>query len=289
MEIESPNRAYRILQRLMSEPQEEIFLCKESGKEEQKQYLVIEVRDSVLAYSVIPMFLSWHGEEGFQDYIECFNYQGMLYLVFLHDTVKSLEEQMQKKQFLLSERLLVIKGILSNAILQSLPTPILWEILQYQNILVADDLTVHFEYTLLMLDVYSGITFHDIQERLGNLLKAMFEEELEERSLPELAKFIQALEGERYEKLIDLYHDYNELCSSLLIKVKEGRVKPQRIWFQIWETVKVIAGRIKSYVIALVVIILAFYLIHTLVNHTNDATEKTVFHYIGNITIDTQE
>lgn len=289
MQIESPKRVYRVIQRLMSETRETVFLCKENGREENKQYLVIEICDSSLAYSIIPMFLSWKEDKGFLDYIECFNSQGMLYLSFLYHPEKSLEEQMQKKQLVLTERLLIVKGILSNAILQSVPTPILWEVLQYQNILVADDLTVNFDYLLLMMEVYQNITFRDVQDRFRELLCSMFTEELENRSLPELDPLLLRLKEYKYEQLIQIYQDYNELCTELLIKIKEGRVKPRRLWFTIWEFIKDVYQKIKIYIIALIVILLTLYFIHTLVNRSNDAKEKTVFYYIGNVTIHTEK
>lgn len=231
-----------------------------------KRYTVACVNDLELARKLVPVTTKGNVNYTFKDFHASFNAEGKYYAIFSHASGKTLQQAMEKGNYNLQERLLLMKNIFAQVFLLNMPECFLYEVLRKDNIVVGDDLSVRFNYFFTEVDYYWKVQEKDCISRVNGLVQEMFAKELEQKSSRELMKFARDLETGRFAYLWDGYVAYDNIYETVLTKSERQEVKPGRIWWRAWEKLKKAFPTIRAVLAAALIVSAAVYLLLTLPN-----------------------
>lgn len=285
MRIFSLKHTYYVVQQLFKNDDYDIFFCLEEEDEGKNEYTIIRIWNQALSYPIIPIFMDMMEQNSMDDFKECFSDGGSFCLVFCRYHAPLLAARLSKEHLSLSERLIIAEHLLERIIILNMPEFLLKDVLQIENIVVTDDLSVQFNYLLNGLLKEKEKSSQLIVQRLADVMKQLFERELTDQSSKELTKFIQSIQEKNEIEFLELYRSFHELSELLSSKDLAGEVKPRRIWFRIWDRIKKSAKILKAVASVLIIVLVAVYLVYTWIHQKPDTMEKTVFHYIGDVEI----
>lgn len=289
MRIFSLKHTYHVVQRLIKNEDFEIFFCLEEEDERKNEYTVIRIWNQSLSYPVIPCFMDMMEQSSMDDFLECFSDEGAFCLIFRRYHEPLLFNKLAEEPLSLAERLVIGESLLKHIVLLNMPNFLLREVLRPENVVVANDLSVHFNYYVQSFSEDKAEDGPIIVKRLSEILQRLFLQEITDQSSKELTKFIQSLEEKKNVDYLELYRNFNELSQLLSQKDLAGEVKPKRIWFRIWDRMKKGLKYLKAVAYALVLVIVSLFLVYTLIHREPKNLDKTVFHYIGDINIGTED
>lgn len=195
---------------------------------------------------------------------------------------------MDKGNYRLQERLLLMKNIYAQIFLLNMPECFLYEVLRKDNIVVDDDLGIRFNYYFTEVDYYWKVQEKDCMNRMTGLVYELFARELEQKSSRELMKYARDMEEGRFAYLWDCYVAYDNIYETVLTKSEQQEIKPGRIWWRAWEGMKKLFPTVRTVLAVALIASAAIYLLLTLPNPV--LSDKGVtFNRIGTLEINGRE
>lgn len=266
----------------------ELFAACDAAKREGARYTIACVNDMELARKLVPVTTKNNTSCTFKDLHDSFNADGRYYIVFSHADGRSLQQAMDKGNYSLQERLLLIKNIYAQIFLLNMPECFLYEVLRKDNIVVDDDLGIRFNYYFTEVDYYWMVQEKDCMIRMAGLVHELFARELEQKSSRELMKYARDMEEGRFAYLWDCYVAYDNIYETVLAKSEKQEIKPGRIWWRAWEGMKKIFPKVRTVLAVALIASAAIYLLLTLPNPV--LSDKGVtFDRIGTLEINKKE
>lgn len=230
------------------------------------QYTVARVNDMELARKLIPVTTRKNINYTFKDFRTSFNADGKYYVVFSYASGRNLQQVLEKGNYNLRERLLLMKNIFAQIFLLNMPQCFVYEVLRKDNIVVGEDLSVRFNYFFTEVDYYWQVREKDCMNRLCGLIREMFAWEIEQKSSHELIKFVRDMEEGHFAYLWDSYVAYDNIYESVLTKSEQQELKPGRIWWRAWERLKLMFPKIRAVLAVALIVAAALYLLLHLPN-----------------------
>lgn len=286
MVINTLRHNYYVIHKLADDKDFETFLCSEQDSEASQRYSVARLKDKELTYKLITVFTELMKNSAFEDYYECFSKDGYLYLVFTHHAEPLLINKLKNERCELKERLEIGKRLLERVILLDMPDFILCDALADHNVMVSSSLEVQFNYILSDIGQFDKIGIREIGHRLWALYSHLFEYELSLEASADIKGFIDYLQGQQYQSIFNVYEKYEKLYEKLNGMNKLESIKPNTFLFRLWERIKGLAKYIKPVVSVIVVLLIAAYLIYTILHKKVDAALVSNFDRIGTVTIE---
>lgn len=266
----------------------ELYAACDATKREGARYTIACVNDMELARKLVPVTTKNNTSYTFKDLHDSFNADGRYYIVFSHADGRSLQQAMDKGNYSLQERLLLIKNIYAQMFLLNMPECFLYEVLRKDNIVVDDDLGIRFNYYFTEVDYYWMVQEKDCMNRMAGLVHELFARELEQKSSRELMKYARDMEEGRFAYLWDCYVAYDNIYETVLAKSEQQEIKPGRIWWRAWEGLKKIFPKVRMALAVALIASAAIYLLLTLPNPV--LSDKGVtFNRIGTLEINEKE
>lgn len=266
----------------------ELYAACDTAKREGTRYTIACVNDMELARKLVPVTTKNNINCTFKDLHDSFNADGRYYIVFSHADGRSLQQVMDKGNYSLQERLLLIKNIYAQIFLLNMPDCFLYEVLRKDNIVVDDDLGIRFNYYFTEVDYYWMVQEKDCMNRMAGLVHELFARELEQKSSRELMKYARDMEEGRFAYLWDCYVAYDNIYETVLAKSEKQEIKPGRIWWRAWEGIKKIFPKVRTALAVALIASAAIYLLLTLPNPV--LSDKGVtFDSIGTLDINEKE
>lgn len=244
------------------------------------------LKDRETIRGLIMTFLDQLNNTAFEDYYDCFAKDGELFVAFLHHEEPLLVDKLRLEECLFKERTEIAKAILQKILLLNMPTFLLYHAIQKEHIMVSPSLSVYFLYALEDLSVNDQIMQEDVNARIAEVFRLIFERELELEISEDLTSFIQGLEGEKYEDCFAIYQAYLELLDGL--KLGET-MKPNTFWFRVWERIKELWEKGKPMLKGALFLVLFGLLIYWLLKPRETYVAKYDFSRIGTLTIEQDE
>ena len=290
MVIKFQDKQYELISKIktMGYGNIELYAACDATKREGARYTVACVNDMELARKLVPVTTKNNTSCTFKDLYDSFNADGRYYIVFSHADGRSLQQAMDKGNYRLQERLLLMKNIYAQIFLLNMPECFLYEVLRKDNIVVDDDLGIRFNYYFSEVDYYWKVQEKDCMNRMTGLVYELFARELEQKSSRELMKYARDMEEGRFAYLWDCYVAYDNIYETVLTKSEQQEIKPGRIWWRAWEGMKKLFPTVRTVLAVALIASAAIYLLLTLPNPV--LSDKGVtFNRIGTLEINGRE
>ncbi|MDE7435149.1 MAG: hypothetical protein K2N01_04950 [Lachnospiraceae bacterium] len=266
----------------------DLYVACDAARQEDTVYTVACVRDMELARKLVPVTTKKNVNYTFKDLHASFNADGKYYVIFSHAKGRTLQQAMEKGNYDLQERLLLMKNIYAGIFLLNMPQCFLLEVLRKDNIVVDDDLGIRFNYLFTDVDYYWKVQEKDCIERMNGLVHDLFAKEIEQKSSRDLMKYAKDMEEGRFNYLWDCYVAYDNIYESVLTKSEKQELKPGRIWWRAWEGIKKALPKIKMVLAVALILSAAIYLLLTLPNPVM-SDNGIAFRQIGTLEIQENE
>ena len=290
MVIKFQDKQYELISKIktMGSGNIELYAACDATKREGARYTVACVNDMELARKLVPVTTKNNTSCTFKDLYDSFNADGRYYIVFSHADGRSLQQAMDKGNYRLQERLLLMKNIYAQIFLLNMPECFLYEVLRKDNIVVDDDLGIRFNYYFTEVDYYWKVQEKDCMNRMTGLVYELFARELEQKSSRELMKYARDMEEGLFAYLWDCYVAYDNIYETVLTKSEQQEIKPGRIWWRAWEGMKKLFPTVRTVLAVALIASAAIYLLLTLPNPV--LSDKGVtFNRIGTLEINGRE
>lgn len=265
----------------------DLYAACEAVRQDGTIYTVACVNDMELARKLVPVTTRNNINYTFKDLHASFNADGRYYIVFSHARGRTLQQAMEKGNYSLEERLLLMKNIYARIFLLNMPECFLYEVLRKDNIVVEDDLSVRFNYFFTDVDYYWKVQERDCMNRVNGLVHELFAREIEQKSSRELMKYARDMAEGRFVYLWDCYVAYDNIYETVLTKSEQQQLKPGRIWWRAWEGFKRMLPKIKTALAVALIVSAATYLLLTLPNPVL-SNKGVSFQQIGTLDIKEQ-
>lgn len=268
MVVKFQDKQYELISKIktMGSGNIELYAACDAARREGAKYTVACVNDMELARKLIPVTTKNNINCTFKDLHDSFNADGKYYIVFSHADGKSLQQVLDRGNYQLQERLLLMKNIYAQIFLLNMPECFLYEVLRKDNIVVDEALGVRFNYYFTEVDYYWKVQERDCMNRMSGLVHELFARELEQKSSRELMKYARDMEEGRFPFLWDCYVAYDNIYDEVLTKSEQQQIKPGRIWWRAWEGLKKVFPTVRTVLAALLLASAAIYLLLTLPN-----------------------
>lgn len=244
----------------------DLYVACDTARRGSAVYTAACVNDMELARKLVPVTTKKNINYSFRDLHASFNADGRYYIIFNHAKGRTLQQAMEKGNYNLQERLLLMKNIYAKIFLLNMPECFLFEVLRKDNIVVDDDLSIRFNYFFTDVDYYWKVKEKDCIERMNGLVHELFAKEIEQKSSRDLMKYAKDMEEGRFAYLWDCYVTYDNIYESVMTKSEKQELKPERIWWRAWEGLKKAIPKVKTVLAVALILSAAFYLLFTLPN-----------------------
>ncbi len=283
MTIQTLKHQYYILQKLDETEALIRFLCREEKDARGKHLFdIFQIRDRELAVKLIMVFMEQMSNRAFEDFFECFSRDGELYLVFVHKEAVPLAQKLEEESCVLKERMSIGRNILERLLLLKMPDMLAYDVLRPDTIQVTAALDIHFLYTLSEIRDYETVTMEKVEERMADVFSLLFQRELSLESSPDIPAFLEQLRNGQFTDYRQVYEAYLRLTEQL---ESAASLKPNTVWFRIWEKIKAVLKRARPAAVALLVAALAIYLIYSIMYPAPAQNEAYDFQRIGTVEI----
>lgn len=288
MMIQNVDRCYQVMRCLDGTEATEEFLCREIRRQEEGAYLLVRIKEPVLAKQ-FTLFLEEkiRGKE-FTDYKECFREDGAFYAVFRYSLNETLEEKNSKERLSLEERLRIASGLLEQLLLQNPHPYFAWCSLKRELVTVSRSLEVHLNYHLEQVEKSDAFSMKAVVCRLAEIFSFLFREELEKKLYPVLETYVKALEGERFSSYLEIYQEFMETARRIKTDGRTERL-PETFWFRCWERVKKLLKVLRKLLMALLLAAAVWYVVKTFQDDSGSQVKQQVMKEIGTLVIEEQE
>lgn len=283
MIIQTLNRDYYMIQRLIHTKEMDIYLCREDNSH--SIYRLIRLKQEDLIKAAISVFMDQKDNKANKEFVECFPKENEFYVVFHHCENVTLKQKLESEQSSLVERLEIGKNIIEKIILLNIPLFMQYEALQESNLCVASSLDIGFNFTLESIKEKDSIDIYNVSKALAAVFRICFAKELEMDASEDINSFIEYLELGKYENYFHIYQAYNVIYLRLKELYENGQIKPRGFWFRVWNRIKRIMKILKPIIYALVLFLIVGYLIYIIMQKKEVNEAKTVFKNIGTVEI----
>ena len=269
----------------------ELLLCRDLRKKKEQECLVLRILDQEQIRRQMPLLCAQAADPAFGDFLGCFSAQGALCCLFRWKEGTLLSEKLAAEPFSLRERLTAGRNLFAHMMELNMDPRIQQEALRDENLLLDDTLAVHFNYILRELPGEDDKESPVLYQRIGEILRLLFERELEQKVSPELKAFIEAAEQGQYPSYVDLYREYSRLLQFLLEELEAGRLRPHSILYALWERIKGLSRFVRPAIAVLLVTAALIYLIWSLAggSSSGNTAARHDFNQIGTVNISEPE
>ena len=287
MTIQTLKHQYEILQKINTTDQIDQFLCTEELTENKTLYFdIFKVKQRNLIAKLILIFTEQMSNVAFEDFYECFSKDGALYLVFVHNEAVSLRQKLQREVCNLQERMQMGRKILERILLLNLPDMMAYDVLEADRIQVTSALDIYFLYALEEIEQFEQLNFSAVRQKIVKLFEVLFERELLLDISEKIPAFLDYIREESTGYL-EIYQNYIRLMEQL--QKPEEVLRPNTLWFRLWNRIKKLAVKLRGAFAAIIVIFIAGYLVYSILNPAPNQADKFCFQRIGTLTIEQTE
>ncbi|WP_294336030.1 hypothetical protein [uncultured Clostridium sp.] len=284
MRIQTLNRDYEILQMAESGERMDVLIARDERHPEDGKCMLIVLKQKGDIYRFLPFLADQEENEPFDDFMGYFPRDGYLYMVFRFYEYAHLSDRLSVDTGLV-ERILLAGNVLRRIVFLHLPLYFQYEVLEKNNLLAGENGEVRFSYHFHDLDRFLDVTREEVTERLENILKDIFGEELETHSCPPIAEFLEQMCSKPFPGEAAILKQYEAAAHAALKLQEKGELKPKGLGFRIWERVKKIASCLKYVLLIAVMGALVGYLIYTIRYPSHKEEEVVNYRSIGTLTI----
>lgn len=282
MVIESYEKKYQVLSLDMVSEEKELYTCGLEGS--LRKYRVIKLKDHELVLRVLQFLMEEQKKGTMEDLVEVFSSGQDLCVVFLAAAGRSFCAFLEEKPSL-KERVQVGHNLLEKLVLYDMPPYFMCQDLLKEHILVEEDLSIGFLYTLDMVTEYRNFTEKQAQMYVYHLLSDLLKEELSKKTIDAMADFLKKLLEGNYTENLEMFRQYEQAADLILQIPRKELQTPKTGFWKFWEKLKKGMGYFKKFLFVLVYAGAFAYMIYCLVSCNKTEGYGRHFENIGTLEI----
>lgn len=284
MVIQTVKKEYRVLGYLKEERQQDIYLCEDG--EDRSQCLVIRLKRPETVAAAVEFLYGQSVHGAFADFKDCFVSEEALWSVFSYHEGQPFTEWLAKGHPGMEERCEVVKGILERILLQDMPCYFAARCLELPNIYVNQGLQVSFQYGLAGVEISRSYTMQEVQQRLGEVARAVFQEELKKEVIQPIKGLLEDLGQLRYGDCLELYRAFLGARDQVLALPTQELEVPATWVFRVWGRVRKWFQLLKRALAIAALLAGALYLLWTIDDASQPAAPAHVVDQIGTVKLE---
>lgn len=262
------------------------YLCRRvaPGVDEECRMAVVP---NEYAPELIPYLKGQRDKGTFTDLLDFFTDDGNLYIVTAARPVPGLTARLRGNGCSVAERMTIMKNLLSRLILQGMDDFFCCAALKPSAIGVSDSLEIALRYDMDGITDHEQYVFVMTQYRLSEVAETLFEEELRQESLPEMAEFSKRLKQGTFSDLMEIYKWFLPTAEAWISGARK-ELRPMGFWFCMWERLKFLARKLVGLWKVLLLLLAAGYLVLSVKSLYARPAVSENFKQIGTLTIERQ-
>lgn len=227
MIIQRLDRCYEVMRQLSSTSRMSEFLCQES--QSQKTYLLVRIEESTLAKRFTQFLEEKVRGTEFPDYVECFQSEGNFFAAFTYSQNRTLADKLNADNCTGKEKAEMVRSLLEQLLLRKPHPYFMRNALRPEMITVDDSLSLDWNYHLDEVMTFDYCTMDAVCQRLADVVKLLFEEELERKQFPLLTEYFLLLEEGKMSDYLELYQEFMPVYEALC---EEGKDNPPQTFLK---------------------------------------------------------
>lgn len=261
----------------------EVLECRPRG--EQQEYVILHFVKESFVKELLPIFYPMQENKDYEDYIGCFTRSEDLYVVFYKRKGIPLRKLLMEHTYSLQKRMLIGKQVLEKLLLWNPLELAACQMLNVDNILIRDD-QVFFSYEWDLPYELPG-DMNAVNQKMADLLKNLFEDEIAKAMSPVLMELLEALEQNRPSDYFAVYEAYNRLYEILPQEAETYVSGLQRVRNRMVRIGKTLLGigKLALFLAAYIAVIYLFVLEMRMQEEEKLAEQGVIFEKIGTLTI----
>lgn len=258
-------RDYFAIQNIHKDDRIEIFICRKSNEDgSNKLFTVSKLINDKMIYESMPYFLELKKNRKFTDFVDCFTQEGSFYAVFKYCGRPSVTDRVKNSRIYLIEKINYVKELLSRLAILNMPHAMMYECLDYKNIVFDESGSVFFNYVVTDYANYKNITRLMAMKRLSGVLGDIFSRETEKNINLNLAPFIQSVKDGKYKDVFGVYVAYMNIYEELNNYISLQKKEKEGFIARFISRGKKIIDKLKPLLAALIIIAGIGFLIYTM-------------------------
>ncbi|MFI3227516.1 MAG: hypothetical protein R3Y09_08915 [Clostridia bacterium] len=165
--------------------------------------------------------------KAFTDFVDYMTDYNNLYVFVKYNDCQNLEQKLKQEVCTLSERLSIAKSIIEKIIILDIPAYFAYSSLEMQNILVAKNMDIHFDYDMREIENAHLVKEGQCVVKLAKILQNLFKKELEDEIMPEMQTLIYNMQygeisevSKVFERFYRIYTNESPLSEESALKEK---------------------------------------------------------------------
>lgn len=284
MIIQTARKRYLVIGYMEQDEQKEVCLCENIATH--SRCLVIRITDRQLYPAVVEFLYEQVANEAFTDFQDCFISEETLLLVFSNYEGRELEQKLGKESCSFHERLEIVKKILERLILLDMPCYFASRCLQMENIFITPSLDISFRYQITDIEHNRDYSMKQVQNRLQEIIKFVFREELRKEVIEPLEVFLKVLAQQTFDHYLELYQGFLSVREKSLAISEQDLTIPRTRLFRIWDKLKALFKPLKRIMVLAVLIGCFLYMLWTIEEKSRPALSANVVDQIGTLKIE---
>lgn len=282
MIIQKSDKCYKVIRKLSNTSRMSEFICQE--QQLQEVYMLVRIAEPALAKRFILFLEDKISGTDFPDYKECFQADGAFYAAFTYSLNQTLAVRLGAEDLNRRERAEIARRLLEQMLLRDPHPYFMRNALRPEMITVGGGLEVAWNYHLEEVRTFDYCTVEAVCRSLAEVMKLLFEEELQWKLYPSLENYICALTDGSMSNYLELYREfmpvYEELCEE-----EQAERLPRTFPFRLWEGCKKRFGFLKTVLAALILTAAMLYVMHCFRDQSGSRVVEQIITQIGDILI----
>lgn len=276
MMIRTYDSDYVVIRHVQSSSSKDMYICRRNDEQNGREYTVICMKDIAVCQQLLKFFSEKVDTKKFTDFVEYFTFEGKLHIVFFYSRLMTLDEKLRIQVCPFAERLEIAQKILERIIYLNMPYAFVADALIPNHITVSDTLDVRFNYGMSDSGRMDGCTLMEASQGIADVLRLLFEEELDKMSCPEIDELLQWLESDEYQTYLDIFYKFNEYYTLLKDKTEEEVAVPNTRLFKLWEKVKIVFRWLRKLLMAALLVAVVIYLAYSIADFINPQSNGNI-------------
>lgn len=283
MKICALNEEFEII--YVKQPEDTYGILQCETVESKEPYTILHFTEGLYLRTLLPIFFSLNDNMAYEDYKGCFVEDLDLYIAFHQRGGIPVTELIQENALSLEERIQIGKRVLEKLLLWNLPEFVVCRLLDIEHIrLLNGEVVFDYEWQLPW-EMEADQILAD--KRAAELMKQLFEQEIEYSISPGLVELTAYLEQGRAEDIFAIYEEYCSLADVLPKEASEYVPGTRRLKQRLLQKVNKVLGLGKVLLAVAVYAGIIWLLVQEIEEQQRGQEEiqGVVFEKIGNLTI----
>ncbi len=285
MVIRILDQNYYVQQTLPSEAGLVQYVCTNVSEDDGRMYRIVRIPLQDVEPALVEYLTDLYSQGLFRELVQFANEDGCLNVVLDCGKMTALPlSERLKGKLPLKERAMMGEKLLERLILSNIPAFFARGAMDTDHVCFTDAEECSLIFELENLPAFADAKTTEEVSRIGEVLAALFENELKDEKLPELKELLERIRQDELPGVMEIYMSYKPLAVHMA-ELNEETLPAMSLPFRIWEKIKKLFGLLKKLFFIVVILIAVGYLVMSVHDFMAPTVRKDIYESVGDIEI----